>query len=289
MVTTLSKNTMASQTPARSDVIQLIQECYEQEKLSPPVPRRYGDIPISYDAITTVWLTATLAPHTGGAVVKSFTLGPKDDGSSNRRRIQLEWEGTDTDTSKLPASVFCKAAHALENRIIMSSAGTYSEVCFYNHVRPRLDIEAPTAYFAGYNPTSWASMIMLKDMGGAAVFCTHKTALTKVQAFEQIQILATLHGQNYRSKEPFFENLIGYKNRFDSLVLNLDLETVCDNGFKASKDVMPPRLFAREAEIWPATVKSVERNASLPQTVVHGDVHLGEKACVGSIRAHLPS
>ncbi len=57
---------------------------------------------------------------------------------------------------------------------------------------------------------------------------------------------------------------------------NLDIETVCGNGFRAAKEVIPPRLFAREAEVWPLTVKSVNRNGALPQTVVHSDVHLGE-------------
>lgn len=269
---------MVSQPPVRSDIVQRIRQCYEQEKVNPPIPRKYGDIPISYEAITSEWLTATLAPHTGGAVVKSFKLGPKDDGTSNRRRIQLEWEGTDTD--RLPASVFCKAAHAMENRIILSNAGTYSEICFYNDVRPDLDIEAPTAYFARYDAASWTSMIMLRDMAESAKFCTHQTALSKTQFAEQIRILAKLHGQNYQSKRPFFEGLVGYKDRFQNLVVNFDLEKVCDNGFRAAKSVIPPRLFARESEIWPATVRSVERNASLPQTTVHGDVHLGKESRV---------
>ncbi|KAH7142204.1 kinase-like domain-containing protein [Dactylonectria macrodidyma] len=230
--------------PIRSDIIDLIRQCCEQESQDPPTPRKHGDIPVSYEAITTEWLTATLATQATGTFVKCFYLGPKDDGSSNRRRIQLEWDGIDRD--KMPTSVFCKAAHALENRIMLSNAGTYSEVCFYNN-----------------------------DMGDDATFCTHKTTLTKTQFAEQIQTLARLHGQFYQSKEPFFEQLVGYKDRFENLIVSLDIEKVCGNGFKAAKSVVPPRLFARENEIWPATVQSVASNASLPQTIVHGDVHLG--------------
>ncbi|KAH7142771.1 kinase-like domain-containing protein [Dactylonectria estremocensis] len=242
--------------PIRSDIVDRIRQCCEQESQDPPIPKKYGDIPVSYESITSEWLTATLVTQTTDTIVKSFRLGPKDDGSSNRRRIQLEWDGIDAD--KMPTSVFCKAAHALENRIMLSNAGTYSE-----------------AYFAGYDPTSWASMIMLKDMGDAATFCTHKTTLTKTQFAEQIQSLARLHGKFYQSNNPFFEQLVGYKDRFENLIASLDIEKVCGNGFKAAKSVVPPRLFARKDEIWPATVQSVAHNASLPQTVVHGDVHLG--------------
>ena len=256
----------------RKDIVDYIRQCCEEEAKNHPVPRKYGDIPISYDAITTEWLTATLAPKSTSAAVKKFTLGPKDDGSSNRRRIEIEWEGVDAD--KFPRSVFCKAAHSANNRIILSVGGTYSEVCFYNEIRPTIDIEAPVAYFADYNPKSWAAMIMLKDMGSGTHFCTHKTSLTKDQFAEQITILAKLHGQFYESKKPFFQRLIQYKDRFQNLV-DVGIEEACRNGFREAKSGITPRLFAREAEIWPATLKSVQRNASLPQTTVHGDVHLG--------------
>ncbi|CAG9984347.1 unnamed protein product [Clonostachys byssicola] len=256
----------------RSDTVDQIRRFYEDEARNPPIPRHYGDIPISYDVITTDWLTATLARDCKNAVVKNFTLGPEDNGSANRRRIVIEWEGADAD--KLPTSVFCKAAHSLENRIILSVGGTYSETCFYNEIRPKMDIEAPWAYYAGYNPESWAAIIMLKDMSASTTFCNHKTLLSKEQFAEQVQMLAKVHGTFYRSKEPFFERLLAYRQRFQNLI-NVGIESACCNGFRAAKGVIPTRLFEREDEIWPATLKSVERNYSLPPTVVHGDVHLG--------------
>ncbi|GAB7356573.1 hypothetical protein MBLNU459_g7307t1 [Dothideomycetes sp. NU459] len=255
------------------EVVKHIQECYEEEQRNPPVPREYGDIPISYDAITTEWLTATLGRRHPGAVVKSFQLGPVDNGTSNRRHIVLEWEGEGTGSA--PTSVFCKAAHNRTNRIMLANGGTYSEVTFFNRVRPTIDIEAPTAYFAAYDPESWRSMIVLQDMGPRTTFCTHDTALSKQQFAEQFQILARLHGRFYETKVEFFRTLLGTRERFMNNVKSLDIETVCGNGFRAAKDVIPPRLFAREAEIWPLTIASVERNDILPQTVVHSDVHLG--------------
>jgi hypothetical protein len=256
------------------EVVKHIQECYEEEQKNPPVPRNYGDIPISYDAMTTEWLTATLGGEHPGAVVKSFKLGPEDDGTSNRRHISLEWGGDGAES--LPASIFCKAAHGKTNRIILANGGTHSEVTFFNRIRPIIEIEAPTAHFAAYDPDSWRSIIMLRDMGPSATFCNHKTALSKTQFAQQFQILAKLHGRFYQSKEDFFSALLGTRERFMNNVKSLDIETVCGNGFRAAKAVIPPRMFAREAEIWPLTIKSVDRNDILPHTIVHSDVHLGE-------------
>lgn len=258
----------------QSDTVERIRRYYEEEAKNPPTPRKFGDIPFSYEVINAEWLTATLAPNVDAksAVVKAFKLGPEDNGSANRRRIEIEWAGDNAD--KYPTSVFCKAAHSVNNRIILSVGGTITEIMFYKDVRPLIDIEAPSAYFADYNPESWAAMIMLRDMGAETQFCNFKTVLTKRQFAEQIQILAKFHGRFYESKEPFFKNLLPYKRRFQNL-LDVGAQQACINGFDGAKAVIPPRLFARADEVWPATVKSVERNASLPQTAVHGDVHLG--------------
>lgn len=257
----------------RPDIVDHIKKCYEEEQLNPPIPRKFGDIPISYDAITAEWLTSTLAQNYPGNVVKSFKLGPRDSGSFNRRRIHLEWDGQSAEN--LPKSVFCKAAHEILNRIMLANGGTLSEVTFYNSIRPNLEIETSVCHFAGYNPDSWASMIMLHDMPDVT-FCTHNTTLSKEQFAQQIQTLAKLHGRYYLSKEAFFPNLITFHQRFQNLVNNLDLESSCRNGFREGKSMIPPRLFSREDEIWPATLKSVKRNGSLPETVIHSDVHLGE-------------
>ncbi|RYC96059.1 hypothetical protein BFJ63_vAg933 [Fusarium oxysporum f. sp. narcissi] len=256
----------------RKDIVEHVRRSCKEEELNPPVPREYGDIPVSYEAITKEWLTATLARDVFRSTIKSFSLGPKDDGSANRRRIEIEWEGFGA--HKLPTSVFCKAAHSAENRIVLAAGGTYSEVCFYNHIRPQLNIEAPWAYFAGYDPKSWAAIVILKDMGQETTFCNYKTGLSKAQFAEQVQMLAKLHSQYYQSQHPDFERLLIYKDRISNLI-EVGLETMCVNGFRAAKSVIPPRLFARQNEIWPCTLKSVERNAALPATVVHGDVHLG--------------
>src|SRR5581483_1890598 len=52
------------------------------------------------------------------------------------------------------------------------------------------------------------------------------------------------------------------------------LESACQQGFAAARSVIPVRLFARAAEIWPKTILALEHHKDLPKTLCHGDVHL---------------
>ncbi|EXJ59297.1 uncharacterized protein A1O5_12178 [Cladophialophora psammophila CBS 110553] len=257
----------------RTEAVQLIRQCFAEEEKNPPVPRTTDDVPISYQAMTPEWISAVLGPYYEGARVKNFSLGPKDNGTSNRRRVYLEWEGTSTKTP--PKSVFCKAAHALNNRLTLFNGGTKSEVQFYKDIRPLLDIEAPRSYFTAYDPKSWASIIMLRDMDPRTQFCSHRTVLSKDQFAQQFQLLGKLHGTFYQSTKEVFNQITTIKERFNNLLATVDFESAARNGFSAAKEVIPPDVFAREDEVWALTLNALERCASLPPTLIHGDVHLG--------------
>ncbi|MEJ7935277.1 hypothetical protein WG907_13565 [Sphingobium sp. AN558] len=100
------------------------------------------DVPTSYKAITREWLAAVLCGNAPGAAVTDFRFDERDDGSSNRRRIFLHYNEAGQ-AAGLPATVFCKAAETLENRIVLGVSDTaQAEADFYNLVRPRLDFEA---------------------------------------------------------------------------------------------------------------------------------------------------
>ncbi|KAH6972129.1 kinase-like domain-containing protein [Ilyonectria sp. MPI-CAGE-AT-0026] len=230
-----------------TETVQLIRRCFAEEEENPPVPQTADDVPVSYQAMTPEWLTLVLGPYSGGARVKSFSLGPKDNGTSNRRRVYLEWEGNSTKTP--PDSVFCKAAHALNNRITLFNGGTKSE--------------------------SWASIIMLRDMDQRTKFCTHRTILSKEQLGQQLLILAKLHGNFYQSTKDVFGQVTTLKGRFNRLIVTVDFKGAAESGFKAAKSVIPLHVFAREDAVWERTLQSLERCASLPPTLIHGDVHLG--------------
>jgi len=257
------------------DKAERIKAAYARDQREQPKALKFGDVPFSYDAITPEWLTAILCRRHPGAAVSGFALGEPDNGTSNRRRIRLSFNPVG-ESAGLPESFFCKATHDLANRLLLSASATFSAVSFYNRVRPLLNIDAPVSYFAGYDPESWASIIVLKDIGAEVQFCSQDTLMDRASVESQLTLLATMHGRFYGSPEftGALADLISFHRRFRNLADRYGIKECCENAVIAAEAVMPPRLFSRKEEIWAATLRSVDRQAASPETFVHGDVHL---------------
>jgi Phosphotransferase enzyme family len=243
-----------------------------------------AQLPGSYEAITERWLTDILCGKYPGAAVVGYRLGPPDSGSSNRRKIYVEYNEAGR-RAALPGALFCKATQDLANRIVLGvSGGARCEVTFYNDIRPLLNIEAPRSYFAKFDPESFNSIIVLADLSDAVTeFCNHKTKMTRERAESQLALLAEMHGRCYLSPQLREQlNSLPTWPEFFGNTLEFGMQHGSDQGFLAAEDVIPPRLFRRSKEIWPATVESVERHNRLPHTLTHGDVHLKNWYVAGS-------
>lgn len=233
-------------------------------------------VPPSYEAITDDWLTDVLCRGVDGAAVVGHRLDVRDDGSSNRRRIFLEYNKIGQEKG-LPDTVFCKATEGLLNRIVLGvSGGAKSEADFYSLVRPRLEIEAPKALYGRFDPKNFASLIMMKDIAGDVRFGHHTIKVTRQMAESMVCTLAGLHGTFYESPE-LGSATLPYRTWdkwwFDLQEVAPLYADSCDQGFVASEHLMSPALFRRRDEIWPATTRSVERHRELPKTLTHNDVH----------------
>ena len=257
------------------DKIERIRRAYERDMRERPLAVKHGDIPIAYDAITPEWLTAILCGDTPGAAVTAYRLDEEDNGTSNRRRIFVDYNEAGR-SAGLPPSVFCKATQDLVNRLLLSTSATFSEVSFFNRVRPLLDIDTPSAIYAAYDPDSWASIIVLPDIAGEVTFCSHTTIQSRAAVESQLDLLASMHGRFLVGNELQNElsDLFSFRKRFEALDRDHDFKSCCEAGFLAAEEVVPPRLFARAGEVWAATVRSVERQSDMPETLTHSDVHL---------------
>jgi thiamine kinase-like enzyme len=253
-----------------------IKRRFEAEVGANRTPLSRADLPLSYESITPAWLTSVLASGHPGAEVVSCRLSDPDEGTSSRRRIFLTWNEAGTHAG-LPASVFCKGTLRLESRYLLGmNGGVEAEVAFYNVVRPGLAIEAPEPYFANFDPHTFNSIIVMRDLTGEAEFCRHTLTLTLERAQSQMKLLGTLHAKYYESPElaatlsPFNT----WEKYFAATVHEAGFGEACPRGFAEARDVIPARLYRRAGEVWPATLKSVERHRELPRTFVHSDTHL---------------
>ncbi|MGE0487105.1 MAG: phosphotransferase [Gammaproteobacteria bacterium] len=254
-----------------------IKAAYEREAAAAGPVTRADQIPLGYEYITPEWLTAVLTARHGSDVkVTACRLSEADEGTSSRRRIYLEYNEAGV-ADGLPRSVFCKSTHHLENRFIIGmNGGIEAEVTFFDKVRDRLDIIAPDCLHAAFDPASLNSIVVLRDMAGEVEFCNYDTPLTEELAQSQMRGLATLHAAFYESPE--LDTTLSawntWEDYFRITAQEAGFEQACQRGFSEARAVIPPRLFAREAEIWPATLAAIALHARLPRTLVHGDPHL---------------
>jgi aminoglycoside/choline kinase family phosphotransferase len=262
-------------TTAERTKIDRIKQEFARDEAERPDAVTLDDIPAFYECITPAWLTAVVRRRHPDATVTGYSLDERDSGTSNRRRVFLEYG--DADRGKgYPGSLFCKASQDLLNRILMSASAAHAEVTFYNQIRSELAIEAPEAYFAAIDRISYRSIVVLEDLASQVEFCRHTTPMSLARVQSQLDLLATMHGRFYESSElgGVLATIDPFPTRFMRLVDYHDLAGSCDRGLTAAREVMPDSIMARRAEIWPLTLRSVQRQIELPQTLNHGDVHL---------------
>ena len=253
-----------------------IKQRFQAEQTSPVTPMTKADMPLNYESITPQWLTDVLANGVPGAEVESHELGPHDDGTSNRRKIAVRWNAAGRKAG-LPAKLFCKGTQSLESRYMLGmNEGVQAEVNFYNVLQEKVEVISPPKLFARFDPDTLNSIVVLKDLSDEVDFCTMQTELSFEHCQSQMRLLATLHSRFYES--PLLETELGMFSKWETFfritAFDAGFEDSCIRGFTQAEEVIPPRLFAREAEVWPATLKCVDLHETMPRGMTHNDVHL---------------
>ena len=264
---------MGQSTAQRFEKVKAI---YARELAQQLVATSRDDIPVSYELISDEWLTNTLCDNVADAKVIAHTLDTPDEGTSNRRRIFLRYNDAGNKAG-LPKSVFCKATQSLESRYVLGlNRSTEAESIFFNTIRPYLDIEAPVGLFANMNTESLNSILIMQDMAGQVEFCDHKTPMSLARAQSQMQLLAKVHGPFYAKpeKRKLLENYLTFREWCDLTQEAFDWSKARMTGFRAGKEVIPARLYARGEDADQATRRALNSHEHLPQTLVHSDVHL---------------
>lgn len=259
-----------------NDKLAVFKERYRQEVEAQKTAVDPEDIPIAYELISSGWLSKILCANYPGCEVVAHSLDVADQGTSDRRRIFLQYNDAGTKAG-LPATVFCKATQRRDSRFLIGLNGcAEGEVNFYNNIRPVLDINAPLAIFANADKESLNSIIVLQDLAGKAEFCDHRTDISLQQAKSQLRLLAKLHGkfQGATEQDEVLASYPTLEDFYQTTEKSINWSDKCIRGFEEARAHVPERLYRRVAEIWPATERAFMLCADLPRTLIHGDVHL---------------
>ncbi|MEQ9590779.1 MAG: aminoglycoside phosphotransferase family protein [Parvibaculaceae bacterium] len=252
---------------------------------------RKARIPWTFRAITREWVEAVLCNDIPGAKITSIDFGVGHNGTSGRQQFSIEYNAAGQ-RAGLPTSVFAKGTPTLTTRISMGSVPSMQlETQFFNSVRPHLDIEAPVGYYSAHDLLSGRSIHLLEDLVATknATFPNLMTRLDETQARDVVSLLAKFHSTFYQSPRLHsdFAHLRTWPAVYSRMCRLMDLRKYHFKGFDKARPVIPDRLYARRDETWAAIVKSTELHNQLPQTLTHGDVHLGNWYMTGERRMGL--
>ncbi|MGH9271590.1 MAG: phosphotransferase [Ilumatobacteraceae bacterium] len=250
-----------------------------RDRITRPRAVRCGDVPTSVAAITPAWLTDVLCGGVPGAAVLGASVLGSSRGTHERHRLELTYNDVGSG-ARLPRSVFVKSLPTLVTRMIGGYNGTARvEGQFYARVRPQLDLEAPIGYHSAFDPSSLACVNLLEDVVAtkSAVFCDHRTRVTREMAEGMIDVLAVLHGHFYddRRLDTDLRWLADYPTWFRVGARKMRTEHYTARAIERAAGVIPAAVLDRRDRIWPAVLEAVRIHERGPRSFLHSDVHIG--------------
>ena len=249
------------------------------EKLSRPRPRDLSGIPPSVDAITPQWLTAALCGDHVGARVERFDVGRGSKGTTSRAALTLHYNDAGRKAA-LPTQLFVKMTPKLTSRLVCGLSGALASECgFHQKARDGLDIEAPRALFASWDPDSYRSAILFEDIATTrgCEFLNTEALITRAEAEDMMSTLARLHAAHWASPRldtdfTWLKDSWQFQENINKL---MDFEGRSMIGVTRAEAVIPKALLRMRERIWPAAMRSLQMNSRTPHTYLHHDVHIG--------------
>jgi Phosphotransferase enzyme family len=238
-----------------------------------------GTIPPAADALTPLWLTNVLCRDVRGAMVTGIEIAGRSSGTSSRAAVSVRYNHAGT-AAGLPTSLFAKSTASWKQRLLLGLGDMlHRETLFFNHVRPLVDFEAPTGYYAGYDDRSWRSLSLMEDVSvtRGATFLKPGSRVTHAAMEGLLTTLATLHGAFWDS--PAFEHELAFlttprhfKAKISALI---GMRERSRSGARRAGILIPAELSGHQDDLWEAYGRSFEILSEPPFTVLHGDSHIG--------------
>lgn len=239
--------------------------------------RNAQDVPRRPQEVSPEWLTAVLCSDTPGARVSSVIGVRRSVGTTSRQAYEVTYNEAGA-AAELPARLFVKCTTTLGQRLMLGLGGLIEgEPGFYQHIRPRLEIEAPIGYFAAVDRRSWRSIVVMEDVIGTrgARFWVPTIRITRGQIEDLLSSMAVWHGTLWESawlkQWPWLKTPLQQMRVIDALIWLADRTRA---GAERARALIPVAVRSRQAELYDAMRRSMEALSDGPRTYLHGDLHI---------------
>lgn len=206
--------------------------------------------------------------------IRSLEVADEDSGTASRVRLRIEAEPD----SGAPEHVFLKLApHNFAQRVMMNLADlALREVLFYKAVGPEAPVRVPRCYHAELDARRGRSVMIFEDLGPTAVFRDVRDSLTPEQAEAVVDALADLHARYWES-ERFDTDLAPLRSRgaVADYLGEIFVRKLLAEPKHASAELVPPELVEKSRVLWENFIEVNRYWTTEPQTLLHGDTHLG--------------
>jgi hypothetical protein len=156
-------------------------------------------LPLSIEEISAVWLTAALRERCPGVTVEQAEIVDVLFGTSTKVRIRVGYDAIGG-AAGLPPTLIVKGgfeAHSPSMRPMY-----LTEMRFYRDVQPHIDLPSPRCYYAGTDPDSQQSIVIMEDLAARGVtFCHALQPHTPDQVAQRLAAMARYHAQTWDSPE----------------------------------------------------------------------------------------
>lgn len=218
-------------------------------------------------------------------IVDSKVYGDATASTAGRVVLKLKYKPGSSDA--LPPRVVIKIAR--DQSTAAHHALYANEVDFYMRIRPELDIETPRCFGGSFDDETGTFGLVLEDMGlRDAQFMNVLVPHSPEQVRAVLDVFASLHGRYWRS--PRFESDLDWvQPHVSGKIHNVFTDSDQVPGFIkmltetiSFKREMVQRLGFTVDELGIQKNRVQRHQATLPQTLLHGDGHVGNTYRVGN-------
>jgi hypothetical protein len=234
-------------------------------------------LPITVDEITPEWLTFALRTRAPGVTVKGFEVVDVVNTTTTKVRLRLDRDADATDAG-LPELVIVKGGFQEHSRELAKMH--LREVRAYRDVFPDVPLRTPECFFADYDAERRQGIVIMEDLvARGAEFCHATEPQSYEQVARRLSALAAFHATTWDSPAlrpgGKWSDLVDF---FDVMRGFFDKYTAAEHW---SRFISAPRgaatsvRFHDRAWMIDGWTRVTRLGQSLPQCVLHGDVHLG--------------